>query len=65
MSPLPGESTLERSTEGNVKRNAGWHSFGSCGAFNLAWKADFAVRNDVTLKLKQNGGHTEFRTQGC
>lgn len=51
MSPLPGESTLERSTEGNVKRNAGWHSFGSYGAFDSAWKADFAARNDVTLKL--------------
>lgn len=50
MSPPPGESTLERSMEGNVKRNAGWHSFGSY-AFNLARKADFAARNDVTLKL--------------
>lgn len=51
MSPLPGESTLERSTKGNVKRNAGWHSFGFYGAFNLAWKADFGATNDVTLKL--------------
>lgn len=51
MSPLPGESTLEHSTKGNVKRNAGWRSFGSYGAFNLVRKVDFGATNDVTLKL--------------